>query len=224
MTRSAAGLRLLRAACLAALTLDAAHGFDPSPAEGEPPAEARAVHANRIHFHPLTSFYINGVNGAYERRFAQGRLGMHVPFYMGRIDIAGQGTESALGGGFGFDLFRSAAPSGGRISMTAEFIDLKRHDIAGYGYDFDPAFPVSSQSPYDIYHQYLYNAALTLGYRWEYPARRFLADLAFGAGYFGLRKPEIRPQPWVHRRRSLRLPIAYRGFLPVARFALGIPF
>ena len=182
------------------------------PVEG---AVMETFYANRVIFYPITSFHINGVNGKYERRVLNRRLGLSLPFYLGRSAVADVGTHTTLGAGLGLDLFVTSKPSGGHFSATLELIDLRRRENIYYTGDSDPTFPNSFNISLDLYHEYMLTLSFLSCYRWEYPSRHFLIDLGIGANLSRFRGP---------KGKYSNPPMRYNGFWPVGNFSIGYPF
>jgi hypothetical protein len=198
----------------------------PSPARAEDPAPASMAEPsnpsrdNRLLFHPVTSFVINGVNGRYERRFAGHRLGLGVPFYLGRETLRNVGSEFTWGGGLALTLFRTPRIQTARFTVSADWVDVRRLEQDFYYSRQDPTFP-STGGDYDVYHLYAYSASILVGYRWEYPSVPFTVDLDFGATAMGTSQPQRDVLVYGYQGTKLGY---YSGVYPVVQFSVGVPF
>lgn len=176
---------------------------------------------NRVLFHPVTSFFINGVNGRYERRFADRRLGLGIPFYLGRMAVRNVASEFTWGSGLALTWFRTRRIQTARITLSADWVDVRRVDYDYFFDQRDPTFP-SVAGEADIYHLYVYSASALVGYRWEYAAIPFTVDLDFGVTAMGSSNRFADVPAYGHSEAKLGY---YSGGLyPVVQFSVGVPF
>jgi hypothetical protein len=186
-----------------------------APADPEP-----AFRSNRLFIHPVTSFLINGLNGRYERRFADRRHGLGIPFYLGRQAIRGIASEATWGGGLALTWFLTRRIQTARFTVAADWVDVRRAD---YIYSFepgDPSFP-SAGGEADVYHLHAFSASALAGYRWEYPEVPFTVDLDFGVSAFGTSSPIRDVRIYNSSRTGLWVS---SGVYPVVQFSFGLPF
>lgn len=191
-----------------------------APATAAPEVLSFPFRGNRVLFHPLTSFVINGVNGRYERRFAGRRLGLGIPFYLGRETVRNVGSESTWGGGLALTWFRTPRIQTARFTVSADWVDVRRLEQDYYYGQRDPTFPAAG-GEYDVYHLYVYSASILAGYRWEYPGVPFTVDLDFGATAIATSQP--RSRVLVYGRELIKLGY-HSGVFPTVQFAVGAPF
>lgn len=217
----------MKAFALILLAAAVAFPADPPQAVVDAGAGAGPRFANRILLHPVTSFSINGVNGRYERRVFNGRLGLGAPFYLGRHSIAGVRAATTWGGGGALSWYRTSRPSSARLTASAEWLDMRRVDRLWWDTDRDPTFPSYTGDSEDVYHVYRTTATLLMGYRWEYPTRRFAADFDIGVAW------SRTAGPWADEDDGFGGGTRYDfgeyhllrdGFYPVTHFSVGFPF